>query len=97
MNPVPAAATCEILTLPVPVFFKVTACDAELPTGILPKLRLLTLEESKYDWVDVDDVPVPDTEIVAIWLSCLLVPTTMLPLYGSAAFGMNATLIVVLP
>ena len=61
MNPVPVAVTCEILTLPVPVFVKVMACDAELPTTVLPKLRLLTLEESKYDWVDVADVPVPET------------------------------------
>jgi hypothetical protein len=55
------AATCEIFTLPVPVFVTVRACDAELPTRVLPKLRLLTLEESKYDWVDVAEVPVPET------------------------------------
>jgi len=96
VNPVPVAATCEILTLPVPVFLIAMACDAELPTRVLPKLRLLTLEESKYDWVDVDDVPVPETEIVPNSLSCLLVPTRMLPLYVTAAFGLNATVIDVL-
>jgi len=47
VNPVPVAATWEMLTLPVPVFVIVTACDAELPTRVLPKLRLLALEESK--------------------------------------------------
>jgi hypothetical protein len=49
LNPVPVADTCEMLTLPVPVLVSVIACDAELPTSVLPKLKLLTLEESKYD------------------------------------------------
>jgi hypothetical protein len=61
LNPPLMEVTCEILTLPVPVFLRVKAWDTELPTRVLPKLRLLTLEESKYDWVDVDDVPVPET------------------------------------
>jgi hypothetical protein len=61
LNPPPMEVTCEILTLPVPVFLSVKACDTELPTRILPKFRLLTLEESKYDWVAVEDVPVPET------------------------------------
>jgi hypothetical protein len=47
LNPVPVAATCEILTLPVPVFVTVMACDAELPTKVLPKLKLVTLVESR--------------------------------------------------
>jgi hypothetical protein len=62
LNPAPIAATCEMVTLPVPVFVSVTACDTELPTRALPKFRLLTLEESKYDCVGVGDVPVPETE-----------------------------------
>ena len=47
LNPVPAAATCEILMLPVPVFVRAKACDAELPTRVLPKVKPLTLGESK--------------------------------------------------
>jgi len=47
LNPVPAAATCEMLTLPVPVFVIANACDAELPTRVLPKVRPLRLGESK--------------------------------------------------
>jgi hypothetical protein len=61
LNPAPVAATCEMVTLPVPVFVSVNACDTELPTRALPKFRLLTLEESKYDCVGVGDVPVPET------------------------------------
>jgi hypothetical protein len=49
LNPAPVAATCKMLTLPVPEFVSVMACDAELPTSVFPKLRLLVLEESKYD------------------------------------------------
>jgi hypothetical protein len=47
LNPAPIAATCEMLTLSVPVFVNVKACDVELPTKIFPKVRLLALEESK--------------------------------------------------
>jgi hypothetical protein len=47
LNPAPVAATCEMLTLPVPVFVNVKACDVELPTLVFPKLKLLALEESK--------------------------------------------------
>jgi len=47
LNPAPLAATCEIVTLPAPVFAKVIVCDAELPTSIVPKLRLLALDESR--------------------------------------------------
>jgi hypothetical protein len=36
-----------MLTLPVPVFVNVKACEVELPTKIFPKLRLLALGESK--------------------------------------------------
>src|SRR5258708_21390050 len=51
LNPTPAAATWEMLTLPVPVLVNVMACDAELPTNMLPKFKLLALVESKYDCV----------------------------------------------
>lgn len=47
LNPAPVAATCEMLTLAVPVLVKVMACEAELPTNVLPKLKLLALVESR--------------------------------------------------
>src|SRR5258708_39774227 len=59
LNPAPAAATCEMLTLPVPAFVSVKACDAEFPTNMLPKLKLLALLESKYDCVCVGVAGVP--------------------------------------
>lgn len=39
LNPVPVAVTCEMLTLPVPVFFSVTLCTALVPVKWLPKLN----------------------------------------------------------
>src|SRR5260370_26613848 len=93
LNPAPAAATCEMLTLPVPVFVSVKACDAEFPTNMLPKLKLLALVESKYDCVcvGVAGVPVPEAPIEIglppLWPGLM----TMLPLNVSAASGLNTT------
>ena len=93
LNPTPAAATWEMLTLPVPVLVNVMACDAELPTNMLPKFKLLALVESKYDCVcaGVAGVPVPEAliEIVPppLWPGLI----TMLPLNVSAASGLNTT------
>jgi hypothetical protein len=92
-NPAPAAATCEMLTLPVPVFVTVTACDVELPTNVLPKLRLDTLGESKKvcDCVEPDGMPTPETLIEIgpplLWPGVM----TMLPLNVVAASGLNTT------
>lgn len=47
LNPAPVAATCAMLTLPVPVLVKVMAFEAELPNNVLPKLKLLALVESR--------------------------------------------------
>jgi len=47
VNPAPVMFTCEIVTLPVPVLVNVTGDEAELPTKVFPKLRLLVLDESK--------------------------------------------------
>ena len=92
MYPAPVAATCEILTLPVPVFVSVKACDAELPTSRLPKLKLLVLVESKKVCAGVEFVvPVPETptEICPppLWPGVI----TMLPLNVAAASGLNTT------
>ena len=48
-NHVPTMATCEMFTLPVPVFVSAIACEALLPTRTLPKFMLLALGRSKYD------------------------------------------------
>ena len=82
-----------MVTLPVPVLVSVMACDAALPTRVLPKFRLLALGESKYDCVGsgAGDVPVPETLIIPELPHFRPAFTTMLPLYVSAAAGRNAT------
>jgi hypothetical protein len=82
-----------MVTLPVPVFVSVKACDTELPTRALPKFRLLTLEESKYDCVGVGDVPVPETETWAVTVppEFRVALTAIVPLYVRAATGRNTT------
>jgi hypothetical protein len=47
VNPVPEMLSDETLTAPVPVFVSVTVCEAELPTSVFAKLRLLVLLDSK--------------------------------------------------
>lgn len=46
-NPLPDTVADETVTAPVPVFVSVTVPEAELPTSVFAKLRLLTLLESK--------------------------------------------------
>src|SRR5258708_14632616 len=91
LNPAPAAATCDMLTLPVPVFVSAKVCDTEFPTNVLPKLKLLALVESKYDCVGAADVPIPEALIEIglppLWPGLM----TMLPLNVSAASGLNTT------
>jgi|SRR6266404_877973 len=93
LNPAPAATTCEMLTLPVPVFVSVKACDVELPTNVLPKLKLLALPESKYVCAGVVEgaAPVPVTlmEVEPTFLRFVLI--TICPLNVRAASGLNNT------
>jgi len=96
VNPAPLRATCETRTLPVPVFVSTIVCEAELPTGVLPKLKLLALVESRYveePGGGVDDVaiPVPETEIREMPPVLRYVLSVMLPLKLLAAFGSNTT------
>ena len=93
LNPVPAAATCEMLTLPVPVFVSVMGCDVELPTSVEPKLRPLVLEESKYVCAGLDEegAPVPVTLMVEEPTFLRFVLITICPLNVSAASGLNTT------
>ena len=62
-NPAPEEAICEMFTLPVPAFVKVSACEVELPTSVLPKLRLDMLAESRKDcvWLELEEAPTPET------------------------------------
>jgi hypothetical protein len=81
------------VTLPVPVFVTVKACDVELPTNAFPKLRLLALEESKKDCVGrgAGFVPVPVRDIVTVPPQIMFVLTTICPLNATAASGRNVT------
>ena len=82
MKPAPVAATCETLTLPVPVFVNVKGCEVELPTSRLPKFKLDALVESKKvcDGLEFDGVPIPEALIEIgeppLWPGVI----TMLPL-----------------
>lgn len=55
-----------MVTFPVPVFVSETAWEAEVPTRVAGKLRLLGLGESRYveERLSGAAVPVPDTETV---------------------------------
>lgn len=93
LNPAPVAATCETLTLPVPVFVSVKACDAELPTSKLPKFKLVELVESKKvcDGLELVGMPTPETPTEIgpppLWPGVI----TMAPLNVVAASGLNTT------
>lgn len=91
LNPAPVAATCEMLTLPVPVFFSVIAFEEELLTRVVSKLKLLALVESKCVWLCTAAIPVPETLTVEVFASLWLEVTVRLPL-NVAAFGWNTTL-----
>ena len=74
------------------MFVSVKACDAELPTSKLPKLKLLALAESKKVCAGLEFVvPVPETptEICPppLWPGVIM----MLPLKVAAASGLNTT------
>ena len=66
LKPVPEALAAEIVTLAVPVFVKVTAMDAELPSTRLPKTTLVGLA------VSFPCVPVPLKGIVIVGSEALL-------------------------
>lgn len=80
-NPVPDTVADETVTAPVPVFVSVTASEAELPTSVFAKLRLLTLLDSKYVGAGAAAFPVPltGTETV-VSPSPYFMVTAMLPL-----------------
>ena len=87
LNPAPAAAMLEIVTLAFPVLVTVTDCVADAPVLTLPKLRLFELNESA--WVDA--TPEPLKPITAGLFGALLTIET-LPLAEPADAGANSTL-----
>lgn len=81
-NPVPEMVADVTVTAPVPAFVSVTVCEAELPTSVFAKPRLLALLESKYVEAGVADFPVPltGTEILVSLEPQFFTATAMLPL-----------------
>jgi hypothetical protein len=92
LKPAPVTVgCCEMVTLPVPEFVRVTVCVLLLPTVTFPKLMLVGLAVS---WVVVV-VPVPESDTVVGEVGALLV-TTMLPVALPAVVGANFRVKVVL-
>ena len=89
LNPVPVALPCEIATLAVPVFFKVTLTDPLAPTSRLPKLMLGGFA------VRFPCTPVPLSVIDVVGLLAVLV-IRMLPETAPTLVGANCALKLVL-
>jgi len=87
-NPVPDTFACEIVTLAVPLFFRLIVCVLVLPIATLPKLMLAGVG------VSCACAPVPLKAIVSGDPGALLV-MEMLPEALPAAVGANFTLKVV--
>jgi hypothetical protein len=91
LKPEPLAATCEIVTLPLPVLVTVSERVCLLPTATLPKLRLVGFEVS----VPETAAPVPESGMFNVGFDAFEVTAT-LPLTAPAAVGANETLKVAL-
>jgi hypothetical protein len=89
LNPVPDALPCEIATLAVPEFFKVTLTDPLAPTSRLPKLMLAGFA------VRFPCTPVPLSVIDVVGLLAVLV-IRMLPETAPTVVGANCAINVVL-
>ena len=89
LNPAPVALPCEIATLAVPVFFKVTLTDPLAPTNRLPKLMLGGFA------VRFPCTPVPLSVIDVVGLLAVLV-IRMLPETAPTLVGANCALKLVL-
>jgi hypothetical protein len=89
LNPVPDALPCDIATLAVPEFFKVTLTDPLEPTSKLPKLMLVGFA------VRLPCTPVPLSATVTVGLLAVLVIRT-LPEAAPTVVGANCAVKVVL-
>jgi hypothetical protein len=81
-NPVPVALADETVKFAVPVFLRMIACVAVVPSGTLPKLTLGGVTDIPAA------VPVPLNAIVSVELEALL-EMTRLPESVAAAVGAN--------
>jgi hypothetical protein len=89
LNPVPVALPCEIATLAVPEFLRVTLTDALSPTSRLPKLMLVGFA------VRFPCTPVPPSAIDVVGLLAVLVIRT-LPATAPTVVGANCAVKLVL-
>jgi hypothetical protein len=89
LNPVPDALPCEIATLAVPEFVRVTLTDPLAPTSMLPKLMLAGFAAR------FPCTPVPLIAIETVGLLAVLV-IRMLPAATPAVVGANCAVNVVL-
>jgi len=90
LNPVPVAATWEIVTLAPPVFVTVSDSDWLLPTVTLPKFRLVGLDPAV-----PTATPVPASGTESVEFEPVEVTVTV-PLALPEAAGTNLTVKVVL-
>ena len=89
LNPVPDALPCEIVTLAVPAFFKVTLTDPLAPTSKLPKLMLVGFA------VRFPCTPLPLSAIDTVGSVAVLV-TVIVPEAAPTVVGANCAVKVVL-
>src|SRR5271168_2923876 len=85
LNTVPDVLTCEMATLAVPEFVRVTLTDPLAPTSRLPKLMLAGFA------VRFPCTPVPSSAIDAVGLLAVLV-IRMLPAAAPTLVGANCAL-----
>jgi len=83
-KPVPVTLSEETFTLVVPVFFRVIAWVAVVPSATLPKLTLAGVAEI------APAAPDPERAIVKVGFEASLV-TTKLPVAAAAEVGANWT------
>ena len=90
LNPLPLAATCEIVTLDPPVFVSVSVRDSLLPTTTFPKLKLDGLPASA-----PGEIPVPFKGSVSVGFDAFEAMVTV-PLALPDVAGANVIVNVVL-
>jgi hypothetical protein len=97
VNPAPVTATCEMLTLLLPVFVRTTDREPLAPKSKLLRFREFALAESKYvgaggDGFGAEVKPVPDTATErTLPRKSRLMETLMLPEKLLAEVGRNTT------
>jgi hypothetical protein len=96
VNPAPVTATCERLTLLLPVLVSTTDCELLAPKSTLPKFSEVALVESKYVGAGGGGAwrvarPVPDTATDFTHRKYRLKETLMLPEKVPTVVGLNTT------